>query len=95
MVQDLVDKKTNMYKWTVRKSIHHTDCCPAAYTHTHGYDNFVLFVGCLLFSLYSVLTANVKLNINQRYVTLLKTIARLLLNQYTHDGKQQHSDVIL
>jgi len=36
-----VDKKTAVYKWTVKKNIHHTECSPAPLcipAYMQGYD---------------------------------------------------------
>ena len=82
---------TKQYRtlWT-RRLIRINICLLSCSIQTlHEYHNFVLFVCCPLFNLYSILTANVKLNINQRCVTLLKTIAisyATAQSVHTHDG---------
>ena len=62
-----------MYKWTVKNSIHHNECCPAPLCiliHTHK-DMTTLSSWLAICSLvYSIIAANVKLHIKQCCVTL-------------------------
>ena len=47
------DKKIAVYKWTVKKNIHDTECCPAPLCIPVQYtmQEYDFLVGCLLFSL--------------------------------------------
>jgi len=83
-----MDKKTLMYKRTI-KIIHHTECSPAPLCiHVHIRKDMTTLFSWLAvcYLLYSIITADVKLPIKQRYVMLWNGSVYFLERNYGTPG---------